>query len=132
MVHVDQPGGGSYAVIINVSEEPVQGTHYILHNKVSLRPHTLFAHLGGLVWLIVFIRLVLLRGVFVCSFCSLGVLGVWIVGFQMGWFARLPLSFSFLDVVMLFIGRRVVLDDIVFVCLYVGITDVFVLFLLLV
>ena len=61
-------------------------------------------------------------------FCSIGVLGVWIVGFQMGWFARLPLSFSFLDVVMLFIGRRVLLDDIVFVCLSVGITDVFVCF----
>ena len=70
-----------------------------------------------------FIRLVLLRGVFVC-----GVLGVWIVGFQMGWFARLPLSFSFLDVVMLFIGRMVLLDDIVFVCLSVGISDVFVCF----
>ena len=40
----------------------------------------------------------------------------------------MPLSFSFLDVVMLFIGRRVLLDDIVFVCLSVGITDVFVCF----
>ena len=84
MVHVDQPGGGSYAVIINVSEESVQGTHYILHNKVSLRPHNSFAHLGWLVWLIVFILLVVLLGVFVRSFCSLGVLGVWIVEFQIG------------------------------------------------
>jgi hypothetical protein len=36
--HIDQPGGGSYALIVNVSGHPVQSTRYVVHPKVRLIP----------------------------------------------------------------------------------------------
>ena len=54
---MDQPGGGSYALIVNASGHPIQGTYYLCHDPVRLKLRFFFelvlfwrvGYLGGTV-----------------------------------------------------------------------------------